>query len=130
MNSKAEWGFNSIPRLTIEKKSETDDEVAKGKVSNETGLGDDKTRESNEGKAKVIKKKASKGGTNINQLGSQSDTLSFEFLMTPCTTLAADARHKPNIGGGNCEVKSRRLYRNVADNFRTKLKSQQFLDDT
>ena len=33
---------------------------------------------------------------------------------------AAEPRHKPNIGGGTIEVKSRRLYRNVADSFRQK----------
>ena len=87
---------------------------------NEKGPGDDKHRESKEGKDKVTKKKASKGGTKHSKLGSQSDNLSFDFLKTPCTMPAAEPRHKPNIGGGDSEVKTRRLYRNVADSFRKK----------
>ena len=61
MNSKAEWGFTTIPRLTIEKKLETDQEGAKEKASRENSPGDDKHREGKEGNDKVTKKKASSG---------------------------------------------------------------------
>ena len=95
--------------------------MAKDNASKEDGLGNDKPRESQLCSDKVPKKKASKGGTQHRKLGSQSNNFSFDFLKAPCTTeLAIGAWHIPNIGGGNSEVKSRRLYRNVADSFRKK----------